>query len=465
MKRIVKKLAQKSLGDVYDRLVLPKHFAVGIVANLRRGLPARNLKVIGVTGTNGKTSTCFLIHAMLAKAGYKTGLMTSVAWGLNDQITPQITHMTSQPIQITLDRIMTMRKKGLDWLVLEVTSQALAQFRTMGIPIDIAVMTNVTHEHLDYHKTFERYLKAKLRLFKHANRNRKGRRLGIVNSDDTNVASFVDAIEHVVAYSTADSAGTEVAYPTNLKLTASGSQYTFNIKDDSYKITCNLPGRFNVENSLAAVLVARAVGLKKKEIEAGIASLKQVEGRMTSIEAGQPFAVLVDFAHTPDSFKKLFEDMRPLVKGKLIALFGSAGRRDKIKRAIQGKIAGEYADLVILTEEDDRDEDGMAILKQIAKGATKAGKTIDKDLFLILDRQTAIKKACLLAKNKTDLVLLLGKGHEKTIERADGEHPWDEIGFTQQTLQDLFKTKTKSTTTNKQATTKKRPGRPAKQTK
>jgi UDP-N-acetylmuramoyl-L-alanyl-D-glutamate--2,6-diaminopimelate ligase len=168
------------------------------------------------------------------------------------------------------------------------------------------------------------------------------------------------------------------------------------------------------------------VGLSRQQIEQGISALEGVEGRMTRIDEGQDFDVIVDFAHTPDSFEKLFKDLKPVVKGKLIAVFGSAGRRDETKRPVQGELAGKYCDTVIITEEDDRDIDGNEIMEQIAAGAEKAGKAREKDLFLVLDRTAAIQSAIDRAQ-PGDTVLLLGKGHEKTIERANGENPWDEI--------------------------------------
>ena len=429
MKRFLKLIAKKVFGGAYDVLVLPKHLLVAIFANLKRGFPAKDLKVIGVTGTNGKTSTAFLIYSLLKEADYKVGLMTTVAYGYRDQIKPQIAHMTTQPIQITLDRIIEMKKAGMRWLVLEVTSQALAQYRTLGIPIEIAVMTNVTHEHLDYHRTFRNYLKAKLKLFQKANQKKNGRRLGVINLDDENALAFVGSIKNVAAYSLRSKVEAPIAKATNVKLNPSSVEYNLKIDEDLYRIHCNLPGSFNIANSMAAVLVGRALKLKPQQIEAGILALKAVEGRMTAIDVGQDYALLVDFAHTPDSFEKLFADLRPVVKGRLIVMFGSAGRRDKIKRSVQGKIAGQAADYLVLTEEDDRDEDGHRILEQISQGAIKAGKKKKEDMFLVLNRRRAIEKAVSLAENKNDLVLLLGKGHEKTIERADGEHPWDEIKF------------------------------------
>jgi UDP-N-acetylmuramoyl-L-alanyl-D-glutamate--2,6-diaminopimelate ligase len=209
-------------------------------------------------------------------------------------------------------------------------------------------------------------------------------------------------------------------------MTPSGSQYTATTEGESYDITCSLPGSFNVSNSLAAVGVGEAIGLSKEQIEKGIAALKRVEGRMDPVDEGQDFEVIVDYAHTPDSFEKLFKDLKPVVKGKLICMFGSAGRRDEAKRAVQGKLAGKYCDEVVITEEDDRDIDGLEIMNQIAEGAESSGKVRDKDLFLVHDRTEAIQFAINRA-GKGDTVLLLGKGHEKTIERADREDPWDEI--------------------------------------
>jgi UDP-N-acetylmuramoyl-L-alanyl-D-glutamate--2,6-diaminopimelate ligase len=226
---------------------------------------------------------------------------------------------------------------------------------------------------------------------------------------------------------------------TDIQLGGTGSTYTAKVGEDTYTITVNIPGEFNVYNSLAAVAVGRKVGLSKEQIEKGIAALESVEGRMNAIKEGQAFQVLVDFASTPDGFEKFFTSVRPLVKGKLIAVFGSAGRRDESKRAEQGSIAAKYADVIIATEEDDRDEDGMHILQQIAEGATQNGKVLDSTLFLIPNREEAIGFAFAQATTADDMVVLLGKGHEKTIERADGEYPWNESEVARAALQELLK--------------------------
>ncbi|MFZ1249179.1 MAG: UDP-N-acetylmuramyl-tripeptide synthetase [Candidatus Saccharimonadales bacterium] len=415
---------------VFERVEPAGHFAEAVFWNVVYGFPGRGMNVIGVTGTNGKTTTSFLIHKMLVQAGYNAGLMTTVGYGVGEAIKMQVHHMTNVPVPELMSRLKWMKQQKVDWLVLETTSHALAQHRVWGVPYSIAVVTNVTHEHLDYHKTFEKYRAAKRRLFTLAGRNVRGRRLGVVNADDAQSVDFANETENRVSYGV--EAGDVQAL--NINLRPDGLSYEARAADKTYHISSHLPGSFNVYNTLAVVCVGQAMGLTKAQIEQGIAALKGVEGRMTAVDEGQAFTVIVDFAHTPDSFEKLFKDIRPVVKGKLIVLFGSAGRRDEAKRAVQGELAGKYADEVIVTEEDDRDCDGQAILAQIAEGAEKAGKRQGENLFLIGDRSKAIEFALGRAVSANDTVLLLGKGHEKTIGRADGEHPWDEVGTAKDAL-------------------------------
>ncbi|HET9098448.1 MAG TPA: UDP-N-acetylmuramyl-tripeptide synthetase [Candidatus Saccharimonadales bacterium] len=410
------------------------HLMEAVLLNTLNGFPAKDLKVIGVTGTNGKTSTSYLIHRMLHEAGYKVGLMSTVGYGVGAEINPQIHHMTNVGVPELMKRLKWMKEQRVEWLVLETTSHALAQNRVWGVPYSIAVMTNITHEHLDYHKTFERYRDAKRKLFKLANANKKGLRTGIINAEDPSAELFTGDIKNPLLYGM--KSGDLLA--TDVIMTPSGSTYTARFDGQEYSIKCNLPGSFNVYNSLAAVGAGIAAGLTQEQIEKGIAALPSVEGRMTKIDEGQDFDVIVDFAHTPDSFEKLFKDIKPVVKGRLIVVFGSAGRRDEAKRQVQGELAGRYADVVVVTEEDDRDIDGIGIMNEIAIGAEKAGKRREKDLYLVHDRTEAINFAVKLAK-KADTVMMLGKGHEKTIERADGEHPWDEIGTTHQAVKRVVK--------------------------
>ncbi len=426
-----RKLVKKLIPATLFRKIEPYgHLAEAVLMQTLNGFPAKGLKVIGVTGTNGKTSTSFLIQRMLHEAGYKVGLMTTVGYGVGADIKPQIQHMTTASSGLLLKRIKAMRAEGMEWLVLETTSHGLAQHRVWGIPYSIAVMTNVTHEHLDYHGTFERYRDAKRLLFKQTNRNRSGLRAGVINAEDPSAKLFAADISRALTYGLKEGD----IRAENVSLKPNAVSYTAKFKEQSYEIKCHLPGSFNVANSLAAVCVGTLLGLSKTQIESGIAALEGVEGRMMSIVEGQKFNVIIDFAHTPDSFEKLFKDLRPAVKGKLLVLFGSAGRRDEEKRAVQGSLAGKYADEVVITEEDDRDIDGVKIMNQIATGAESEGKIRDKDLFLVHDRTEAIGFIFSRAK-PGDTVLLLGKGHEKTIERADGAHPWNEMSVARKALQ------------------------------
>jgi len=427
---IVKKVIP---AGVFEAIEPTGHLVEAMIMTTKYGFPGRKLKVIGVTGTNGKTTTSFMIHTMLHSAGIKTALTTTVGYGIGDDIVHQKLHMTSPKAGVLQSRLKAFAEAGVEWVVVETSSHSLAQNRVWGVPYQIAVMTNITHDHLEYHGTFERYLEAKTKLFKIANKH--GFKYGIANAEDSNANEFLKYVDNKTTYGIKK--GDLQAKDVNLR--ADGTSYTAVAGNDTYDIEVKIPGEFNISNSLAAISVGRKLGLSKEQIEKGIAALETVEGRMNLINAGQNFSVIVDFASTPDGFQKFFESMRPLVKGKLIAVFGSAGRRDETKRAEQGSIAGKYADVVVLTEEDDRDEDGATILKQIADGAISEGKTENKDMFIVHNREEAIGFAMTLATNKEDTVVLLGKGHEKTIERADGEYPWDETGAAKAALESLLK--------------------------
>jgi UDP-N-acetylmuramoyl-L-alanyl-D-glutamate--2,6-diaminopimelate ligase len=413
------------------------HLIEAVIENVRYGFPGRKVRVIGVTGTNGKTTTSSMIYRMLSEAGIKAGLMSTVAYGSLGEIVPQKVHMTTTQAGKLQRQLKQYAAQGVEWVVLETSSHALAQHRVWGVPYEIAVFTNLTHDHLEYHGTFENYREAKRQLFKIANKH--GLRFGVVNADDPSAKVFKDSVKNATTYGIHKGD----IRAENIKLTNRGSTYTAKVGDETYAMRVAIPGEFNISNSLAALAVGRKLGLTPEQIENGIASLEHVEGRMNTIDEGQPFQVIIDFASTPDGYEKFFTSVRPLVKGKLIAVFGSAGRRDESKRAAQGEIAGKYADVIIATEEDDRDDDGSKILHQIAEGAEKAGKVREKSLFLIPDREEAIGFALAQAATKDDTVVLLGKGHEKTIERADGEYPWNEAEVTRAAIQELLKRKTK----------------------
>lgn len=421
-------------APIYNAIEPYGHWAEAIIANFKYGFPARDLKIIGVTGTDGKTTTATLIQKMLQESGQKVALMTTISIDLGDGPRPNPTRLTTIGAMSLFRQLQQIRDARPDWLVLETTSHALAQRRVWGIPYSVAAMTNVTHEHLDYHKTFERYRDAKLKLFQQTNRNRRGLRVGVANGDDPSGRLFARAIKNPILYGV--KAGELRA--SDIKTSPTGSQFVVHYQERKMDIKVNLPGSFNVSNALAAVGAGIAVGLSNGQIEQGIAALTSVEGRMNTIDEGQDFNVVVDYAHTPESFEKIFHEFKPLTKGRMIAVFGSAGRRDAAKRAIQGEVAGKFCGVVIATEEDDRDEDGVMILNEIVGGAEKSGKVRDKDVFAIHDRTEAIGKAIGLAE-PGDTVLLLGKGHEKSILGKDGKRPWDEAGEARAALQQRLK--------------------------
>lgn len=431
----------------YNKLVIPYHVLRADLAAHQYGFPGKRMRVIGVTGTNGKTSTCFLIWKMLNAAGHKTGLMTTVAWGV-DKLEKQIEHMTTVDAKTLNFRMKKIADVGAEFLVLEVTSHALAQHRTFGVPIEIAVMTNVTHEHLDYHKTFENYRDAKRRLFKMA-------KYGVVNEDDKSWSYFAKDVKEYITYGI----NSGILRAKDVRLGAQGVEYSVDdegsardklVADDKHvsgdkyasrdmlRIKTKIPGEFTVYNSLAAVAVGLKLGLSKEQISQGILALDSVEGRMNRVDMGQNFEVIVDYAHTPDAFLKVYESVVPGKKGRIISLFGGAGRRDESTRGERGEIAARNSDIVIVTEDDSRDENPAEIAEEFVKGAEQAGFLRGKNLLVELNREKAIQMAVDLAR-KDDIVLILGKGHEKTILRATGAVPFEDLKVTEKALKKRLK--------------------------
>ena len=405
----------------YNQAVLPYHYAQALIAGAKNGFPGKKLHVIAVTGTNGKTTTCFMLWHMLNQAGHKTGLMTTVAYGI-DKLTPELGHMTTVDAFTLNKRIKEIADAGAEYLILEVTSHALAEYRILNIPIEIAIFTNLTHEHLDYHKTIEKYRNAKGKLIKKAE-------FSILNADDPATKYYETIAKDYATYDIKH----DQNKPTNVKLQVSGVKYSYH----GMHIETQIPGEFNVYNSLAAAVAGERLGLTKKQIEQGIKTLESVEGRMNVIDEGQNFTVIVDYAHAPDAIEKVFDSVKDH-KGRVISIHGGAGRRDPSTRPIRGKQLAEHSDIVIITEDDSRDEPLDEIMNGFIEGATKAGKTLDKDLFAVPDRGDAIKKAFDLAK-KGDLVLILGKGHEKTILRADGPYDFEDIKVAHKLLKKIKK--------------------------
>ena len=424
----------------YNKVVLPYHFLKATVAGAKYGFPGKKMTVIGITGTNGKTSTSFFVWKMLNNSGRKTGLMTTVAWGGvpgmegtegdsgslkagADGLHQQTKHMTTVDSMTLNKRMKRILEAGAEYLVLEVTSHAMCQFRTLGVPIEVAAMTNVTHEHLDYHKTFENYRNAKVKLFKKA-------KYGVANADDSSSMFFMQAVKEGATYGVKKGA----LKAKNVKLSATGVSY--DVKD--FSIETKIPGIFTVYNTLAAVGIGLRLGLTPEEIHDGIYALESVEGRMNRVDLGQNFTAIVDYAHTPDAFQKVFDSVAPNKNGRIISLFGGAGRRDETTRDERGEIAAKYSDICIITEDDSRDEDPEKIAKMFLVGCERVGKVLDKDVFIENNRAKAILMACKMAK-KGDIVLVLGKGHEKTILRKDGPHPFEDLKETEKAIKKIVK--------------------------
>jgi len=403
------------------------------------GDPSLELGIVGITGTDGKTTTAFLSTAVLEEAGISTGLITTAALKVGGARTANPEHVTtpdSLQLQLTL---RAMVSAGNDAAIVETTSHGLALARVAEVAYDIAIFTNLTHEHLELHGTFDAYRDAKLSLFSGLGAAvgpavpkrvpRPWPRTAIVNADDPAAPLFIAAAQKagatVVTYG--ESAGADVRVVAVeedtrcLRVEIATPRW-------SGRVELRLAGRFNAINAAAAVALGEALSLEPAAVCRGLAGVSGVPGRMERVDRGQPFGVIVDYAHSPASLQKVLDILAPVAGaggGGLIAVFGSAGERDTQKRPMMGRIAGERCRLVIVADEDPRGEDSSAILDQIAAGAQAVGKSLGSDLLCIADRREAIATSFAQAR-PGDVVLLAGKGHEQSIIMSDGPRPWDE---------------------------------------
>jgi len=439
-------------GPATQLVVDRSQLALPVVAAWWYGDPGRRLGVIGVTGTDGKTTTAAMAVAALEAAGIRTGLISTAEQKVGPHRAGTPTHVTTPEAPELQRALRAMVRAGDAAAVVESTSHGLALERVGEIPYDVAVLTNLTHEHLELHGTFEAYRAAKVSLFERlavaAGKPPKpaslpgGRgwpRGGIVNLDDPSADVFVAATRNagatLVTYGTG--AGADVR-ATAIDETAGQIRVDVATPRGALAMTLPLIGLFNVHNALAVVALAELMDLDPEAVRGGLAGFRGVRGRMERVDRGQPFVVVVDYAHTPASLATALDALAPLAGpgGGLIAVFGSAGERDVAKRAIQGRVAGERCRLVIATDEDPRGEDPGAILDQIAEGAEAAGRRRGDDLLLIADREAAIRAAFARAR-PGDVVLLAGKGHERGILYADRELAWDEMAVAERLLAEL----------------------------
>jgi UDP-N-acetylmuramoyl-L-alanyl-D-glutamate--2,6-diaminopimelate ligase len=388
--------------------------------------PTEKLKIVGVTGTDGKTTTVHLVSDVLEAAGARTGYATTVDFKLTDHEWENDTRQSTQEALEIQEFCAELLVAGGTWGVLEATSHALALRKMRGIDVDIAVFTNLSPEHLDFHGTLQSYLDAKGILFAMLAEGRdKGvPKTAVLNADDPHWQVLADRAggARIISYGIDALADVQA---TVLAADASGTRIEIAALGEKIELRLPLVGRFNVHNALAATGAGLAAGATLAQCRDALARAKPVRGRMDRIDAGQPFAVIVDYAHTPESLEKVLALLRPLTPGKLIALFGSAGERDRTKRPKLALAAAKYADRFFITQEDPRLEDPAAILAEIEAGALEAGKQRDRDYRVIDDRTEAINAAIAEAA-EGDTVLLAGKGHEGSIIVGEEKRPWDE---------------------------------------
>lgn len=408
-----------SARNLIEAVKPPLHRLESVLHHVVRGFPLKGMKAIGVTGTDGKSTTCLMIAQMLRENGFKVGLITTVHVDYGEGEGPSPTSQTTPGVGMLLSMFKRMKQNGVEWVVVETSSHALDQGRVWGVPYEIAVMTNVTHEHLDYHGTFERYRDAKRRLFRQTDLNRAGKRIGIVNADDPSANLFKGDIKHPVTYGI-DGGDLRA---TDIKLTSGGSRFKAGYQGRELRIECHIPGRFNVYNSLAAAAVGGAVGLTKDQIEKGIASLLRVPGRMERVQAGQGFEVIVDYAVTAEALRNVLTAVRSTTKGKIHLVFGATGDRDKAKRPAMGKAAAELADEIYLTDDETYTEDPELIRNAVLEGIRHADGM--PKTRVLPDRREAISEAVKAAK-PGDTVLLTGIGHQKYRNMGGQKVEWDE---------------------------------------
>jgi len=390
------------------------------------GNPSHEMVVIGVTGTDGKTTTTRLLSAILRAAGKAVGSINTISAEIAGGDYPLSFHTTTPDAAQVQAYLRQIRDTGAEYTVLETTSHGLAQYRVAACEYDVAVVTNITHEHLDFHGSYEAYRDAKAMLFtglQHSVRKPGVPKVAVLNRDDPSfpiLAAFPADVQMIY--------GLQPGAPItagNITVSPEGLRFTLRWQSRLEEIQSPLLGRYNIENILAAASAALGLGIEVSAIQRGIASVETIEGRMQRIDQGQPFTAIIDFAHTPNALERALSTVRELTNGRVIVVFGSAGLRDRAKRAWMGRVAGRLADYAVLTAEDPRTEPLDAIIEEIAKGCRESGMLEGEQFERVEDRAAAIQAALELAR-PGDLVLTAGKGHERSMCLGTVEYPWSE---------------------------------------
>ena len=397
------------------------HGIQALAGHVWYGFPSKKLRLIGVTGTDGKTTTSNLIYHLLNASGMKSGLVSTINARIGDETIDTGLHVTTPDPWDVPKLIDKAQKAGCKAMVMEVSSHGLDQNRVLGCNFEIGVHTTITHEHIDYHKTFDNYLGAKAKLFQRA-------KVAILNKDDSSYAQIKQLI------------------PSDKKIITYAIDQNADLMLKDFPFTTSMPGKYNQYNCLGAIAVARYMGVSDSAIKKGLASFKGIPGRFEIIPNKKQLHVVIDFAHKPNALENVLKTAKKLYpKGKIIAVYGAAGERDYLKRPMMGTISGTLADISILTAEDPRSENENDIIESIAKGCLEAGaielKTEDlkhtektHTFIRIPDRKEAIFFALRKAAQKGDTVLLLGKGHEESMCYGKTEKPWNEHATVAQAL-------------------------------
>lgn len=416
----------RSMGLLLPLIKRFYHFCWALLSILVYGRPSKKLKIIGVTGTDGKTTTTSLIHAGLKESGLRVAMLNGLEFSLPSKQWKN-TSDNSTPGRLSIRRFLRQAvKEDCDVVILEVTSWGLEQFRVFKVAFDVAVITNFAHEHLDLHGSMQRYRAMKGKLFKALKSYRKQgqAKIAIVNKDDDSYSFFsrfmADQHWSYALNDKADFVADAIEQKPELSFTVyhDGNAYDANLQ---------IKGSFNVSNTLAAIAACHAIGVDHETAIRGMESLRQVPGRMEFIDQGQPFSVVVDFAHTAQAFEAIFESARKMVgrSNRIIAVYGSAGGRDTGRRKMIGELAGRMIDYSVLTTDDPRKEDPESIANEIIEGLKEKGKREDEDYLFVKDRAEAIAKGISLAE-PGDIVLTLSMGDYDVMYVGDGKVKWSD---------------------------------------
>jgi UDP-N-acetylmuramoyl-L-alanyl-D-glutamate--2,6-diaminopimelate ligase len=405
--------------------------ALAYLSSAWYGFPTQNLTVVGVTGTDGKTTTCNLLHSILSVAGRRAGLITTVNAVIGERVIDTGFHTTTPNAPEVQRYLADMLTAGIEVAVLEATSEGLAQHRLSACDFDVAVVTNITHEHLYFHGTLEAYRQAKMMLFRHLTRGQRKPgvpKVAVLNADDDSfhyLRQRLHAMKLADRQMTYSIAGAADVIATGIRSGVVDTRFTVQSPAGHFELCTALPGQYNVSNILAATSAALALGVPVDAIQQGVGAVRNIVGRMERIDEGQDFVAIVDFAHTPNALEQALRTARALTRRRLIAVFGSAGERDLAKRAWMGEIGARLADLVVLTAEDPRTESVDDILAEMARGARAGGAVEGHSYFCVPDRAEAIQFAVDLAQSG-DVVIICGKGHERSMCYGTVETPWSE---------------------------------------